>query len=716
MMKGTNAGGAVFGFYRLGFLLAAVLTVAADETPLHEVSGARALETVKILSSDEFGGRKSGLASGRNAEAWMAAQVEKMGLEPGYGSSFFHDFKANVTNDKGPALFLAKGGEAKPRTGKYLDDFVSLLYSGFGTVEAPVVFAGYGIREPKKGRNDYEGLDVKGKIVMALRGKPPDSLFDDERQIGYKSSTAADLGAAGFLLVEGDAARPGTIQEKFHREKLPALWIGRKAADDLFARAKKENLAAQVEALKKGESRSFELEGVTVAMQAQTVLIKDAAVRNVVAKWPGETDECVVLGAHLDHVGTDAVGNVYNGADDNASGSSMLLEVARAVAARGKKHKRTLIFVWFAGEEQGLLGSWAFVKAPPIPLKSIAVMINTDMVGQGKPIMAVGGREVYPQDAKFLGEFKVEGFKEKHFAAQPNSDHYPFMHNGVPAFFVHTEGPHPNYHQPGDDWQKIKPELLETSGRFLLTLAERAANSEHPHCRPARRGGYLWHRARVVDLHAADQSDRALGTDVSVRWLDGTAEEIVRTIEVHKATKKKGKGKARGLAAARRRARRAQTEPQVLFAVRDHIEEAVAAGARVVAWKDGIDLAALYAKYPFVLSIEDATPAMLTFPGPLLVNESQASSMKSRKAPWLIVHAIDEEGSTPAKTAARIIELRKKHGGNHVLVVPDKRNSPTFSAVMVQTLLDAGLDERQIRQVLGGTFANALRFARKKSG
>jgi hypothetical protein len=313
----------------------------------------------------------------------MARQVEALGLAKPNGFTLFHDFKASVTEEGPGPKFEILGGGHEARLASFLSDYVALIYSGKGEVEADVVFAGYGIHAPTKGRDDYEGLDVKGKIVMAVRGGPLISDLQEERFIGYKSATAADLGAKGFLLVEGDMAVPGTIQEQYHRENLPAIWLSRAVADDLFARAGKGDLASQVKALEEGRRASFPLDGVRARLAINARLLKDRPLRNVLGIWPGETDEVVVLGAHLDHVGRDAAGNVYNGADDNASGSAMLLEVARAIVAEGVHHRRGILFVWFAGEEQGLLGSWAFVRSPPVPLEKIAVMLNTDMVGQG---------------------------------------------------------------------------------------------------------------------------------------------------------------------------------------------------------------------------------------------------------------------------------------------------------------------------------------------
>jgi len=659
-------------------LLAAAVARAGDA----DVDGARVLETVKVLSGDDFAGRKSGLPGGMHAEAWMAERVAELGLGKPNGFTLFQDFKASVTEEGPGPRFEVLGGSHEMREGSFLSDYVALIYSGKGDVLADVVFAGYGIHAPAKGRDDYEGLDVKGKIVMAVRGGPLRSDLAEERFIGYKSSTAADLGAKGFLLVEGDAAVPGTIQEQYHREGLPAIWLSRAAADDLFARADKGDLASQVKALEEGKRASFPLQGVKVRLAINARLLKDRPLRNVVGLWAGTTDEYVVLGAHLDHVGVDALGNIYNGADDNASGSAMLLEVARAIVAQGKHFRRSILFVWFAGEEQGLLGSWAFVRMPPVPLEKIAVMINTDMVGQGSETLKVGGSDIYPREASFLGNFALEGFVVKPFRCEPNSDHYPFQVSGVPAFFVNTDGPHPNYHQPGDDWQNIKPELLETAARFVKRMAEMAADSREPFCRPLRKEAYLWNEAPVVDLHGTNPAR------INVKWWEGAPGEGIRAeaarLEPPDAPAalltpgKKIGALLNGLRpveilGVRGDAYELRKEGVLLF---DPPKGAPPPPKEVIAWAG---------------NVEDPS----SFPGPILLPASRALALprlKERKGPWLAVTGLDADEIRAAVAALGI---------EHVLVVPDGRDPlPVIAAL--------GMKPSELRPLLGGNFVRLL--------
>lgn len=699
------------------------------------VDGQRALATVKVLASDEFQGRKTGLDSGRRAEEWMAKQLATIGLERPNRFTYFHDFKANVTTEGAQPKFIVRGGGRDDRKGVYLQDYVTLIYAGEGEVTAPIVFVGYGIHAPKKGWDDYAGLDVKGKIVMAVRGKPEGSAFSEERFIGYKSSTAANQGAAGFLLVEGDNAVPGTIQEKYYKEALPAVWLSRRAADGILARAGRkdlQNLEAAKRRARAGHA-SVELSDVTMTLAIQGRLLRDRAVRNVVGLWrgTGESDEYVVLGAHLDHVGTDAAGNVYNGADDNGSGSAMLLEVARAITATGKRFRRHILFVWFAGEEQGLLGSWAFVKKPPVPLDKIAVVINTDMVGQGKPVLAIGGAEIYPRDAAWLP--RPPAFKTKAFRSQPNSDHYPFQARGVPAFFVHTQGPHPNYHQPDDDWQNIKPKLLEISGRYVRALGEHVAQSNKPHCRPRRLAEYLWHDAKIASLWGGQGGP---GVDLSIEWFEHDFENLGRALARATGTD----GDVSMVRGHRLGASLRDLKPGVFFGVKGtaavrHHRVAQAAGVTFfgpwlgpnqhpepIAWPHQKGAVLCLHGAPETLDLD-------RIKGPILLSPIEAErwqeKLATRKDAWLVTLALrplkENKPFVWKEVTETILLQRKRYGAHRVVLTPLNagndtfaRQAPTLIPGLVNELMEAGLKRTHLYPLLGGNLVRFLETALRK--
>lgn len=718
------------------FLL--LVPIVLHAAPSGVVDGERALSFLKTLAGDSFAGRKSGLPSGRNAEEWVAERLREFGLQPGNGRSWFHELRATVTEElPTPELVIETKGQPA-RVGELVKDYVTLTYSGAGEISAEVVFCGYGIHAPDRGRDAYAGIDVKGKIVMAVRGKPPGSAFEEERQIGYKSSTAFARGAVGFLLVEGDHASSGTIQERFFRETLPAVWISRSMADLLLP---KGGLARQIEALQAGRISSFPLGNVRVHLKINSRVHRDALMHNVVGLWPGETDEVVVVGAHLDHLGVDGAGNVMNGADDNGSGSAMLLEVARAVAATGRKFKRGILFVWFAGEEQGLLGSNAFVKTPPVPLDKIAVMLNTDMCGQGRPIVAVGGIGTFPRETRFLGEFNVDGIEVRRgWRSGGASDHAPFVGAGVPAYFVHTVGPHPNYHSPLDDWPAIDPKLLQLTGRFIRTMAERAADSDAPFCRPHRTAEHLWNDSAVVDLFSCTASPWTEGVDLRVEWTEGDMNRIDAVLtaleqkdadgllippggDPESTLRREPQGVLLGLRgeAATRVHRPAHRLGVTLFA--PFMGETPAT--------DATDIFTFAATHPVIVVLHgapaDVDPVRIA--APILLPVDLALEWKDQlaeqKQPWLAVWPLatltENKAHVHAELAAEIVALVKVVGEQHVLIAPAHPADPTWQAQaptlrpgFVAALLQQGLTEAQVRAVLGGNFLGMLNSLKRE--
>lgn len=456
---------------------------AEDEAParpkaLRGLSGDAALEHVKVMTSDEMGGRKTGIESGKKAEEWAAMIMAEYGLNPvDHGGTYLEPFRFTAGHVDGP-IELRVGDKVLD----YGVDYFDLIYSGAGKVEAEVVFVGFGISRPDLGWDDYAGLDVEGKIVLAMRGAPQgkaDTLAE-ERYIGYKSSTAASKGAVGFLLAEGAKPSTGTIQARFHAAKLPALWVAGPVAKVFLA----SRGLALADARSKAEPGQGFATGVRVAMEVRGRKIDNALGHNVLGAIKGRDpdlkDEVIVVGAHLDHLGVAPDGQVFNGADDNASGTAVMLHLADLLTRNRWKPKRTIVFVAFGAEEQGLHGSRALAESGlPFSHGGIACLLNMDMVGQGEPVVRVVGTSAFPRVAAHLESALPDRLKpHMEFSRVTGGfgDHWPFWRRGVPAFFVATKGKHPNYHTPIDDVERIDPKLLETTadviGHLLLSLGE----------------------------------------------------------------------------------------------------------------------------------------------------------------------------------------------------------------------------------------------------
>lgn len=461
-------------------------TLGAEEdptaTPLAGLSGAKALALAAELSGDKFQGRKTGHAGGRRAEDWVANAMGMMGLDPRDASgAYLEAFDFVTTQAKEPIACALDGKELA-----YGADYVDLLYSGAGDVEAEVVFVGYGICRPDLGWDELAGVELKGKVVLALRGAPAAhaAKLQEERAIGWKSALARSRGARAFLICEGAKPVVGTIQERHFRADLPAVWVAGAAADALLAKA-----GSSLEQQRKARDGSVPPPApLALAARARVQVTADVQQRargaNALGAIPGRDPdlrrEVVLVGAHMDHLGVDAKGRIYNGADDNASGTAAILHLAETLIEAGWKGKRTVLFVAFGGEEQGLVGSQR-LAADGLPFEhdAIVCVLNVDMVGQGTTGVTLHGAKSFPKMSERLLGYLPESLRKDVTAqgeVERSGDHWPFAQNGIPAFMLATTGEHPGYHTLDDDAANLKPECIEAAARVLGTLVVRLAD------------------------------------------------------------------------------------------------------------------------------------------------------------------------------------------------------------------------------------------------
>jgi hypothetical protein len=369
-----------------------------------------------------------------------------------------------------------------------------------------VVFAGYGISAPNQKYDDYEGLDVKDKIVVVLRSEPqekdPRSVFDGDRATTHsafdtKTSTARVRGARAILFVDNNLS-DSKLVPKFNKRinpndpEFPFVQVKAELLDQWLA-ASGQNLKQIMDGIDRDlKPRSLPLPGLTVELETD-VQRRKKSVPNVVGWLPGETGEFVILGAHFDHIGLGSSSSlapeaergkaVHHGADDNASGTAGLLELARYFGAQPRP-RRGILFVAFAGEEMGLLGSSYFARAPWLPLEKASVMINMDMIGRIKDGKAfVGGSGTGSSLKKLLEELKPNYKLALDFSDETgygSSDHQSFYIAKVPVLFFFS-GLHSDYHKPSDTWDKINAESAAELLRLVSAVTGRlAAGQERP--------------------------------------------------------------------------------------------------------------------------------------------------------------------------------------------------------------------------------------------
>jgi hypothetical protein len=490
---------------------------AADAHARKESVGAsaRLRADVAFLADDAREGRAPGTRGIEAAADYIADQFKKAGLEPAPGADgYFQPFTVQGGMRLTDAAELALAGPGDKRLkAKPEQTFISLSNRGGTVKDAPVVFAGYGItaddEERKLKYDDYDGIDAKGKAVLILRGEPqeddPDSPFDGKRKTEYaqflaKVRNASKHGAAAVLLVNNAAGLVGGKDLLLDdgdagRLPLPTVMLTRDFADDLLSAAGQPGLKELEEGIDaKLAPRSHALEGWT--LDAEIALGRPRIpTKNVVGVLEGAgplADETIVVGAHYDHVGRGGLlsgslapgsRDIHNGADDNASGTAMVIEMARRLAARPDPLPRRIVFIAFSGEEKGLLGSAHYVGHPLFPLKETVAMINFDMVGRlnDKREVIVYGTGTSPGLSPLVEALgQSQGLDVKRTAGPRDffgaSDHYSFYRKDIPVLFFFT-GNHPDYHRPSDDTERINfagmARLADVGELILLDLARR---------------------------------------------------------------------------------------------------------------------------------------------------------------------------------------------------------------------------------------------------
>ncbi len=488
-----------------GAALAAVMAAASLRPG--SISEQSYRESVKFLASQQMKGRLTGTPELEKAARWIAARFRELGLRPVPGQrDYFQRFQVTVSASLGKGNRLAEAAEgAELRAYALSQDYLPLNFSGNGRAAAEVVFAGYGITAPEYQYDDYAGADVKGKIVIVLRHEPQE--FDEKSpfagraytthaQIQNKAVNARFHGASAVLLVNdvpnhtGEEDRLERFTGRVGPESagIPLVQVRAALADEWLKRGGTSLKEWMEETDRTLKPKAVPLAGLRLEVAAD-VTRRQSASPNVAAYLPGETDEYVVIGAHFDHLGLgqqsslapDLAGKaIHHGADDNASGTAGLLELAAYFAGRPKQ-KRGILFLAFSGEELGLIGSNYYVNHPLLPLEKAAAMINMDMIGRiqdGR--VYVGGTGTGDSLKRMLGEAMAGSPLKFDFSDQGgygSSDHFSFVNRQVPVLFFFS-GLHADYHKPTDTWEKINAQAAAQMLEVVARVTERLCGPE----------------------------------------------------------------------------------------------------------------------------------------------------------------------------------------------------------------------------------------------
>ena len=449
-------------------------------------------EHASFLASEECEGRLAGSPGEARARQYIIKHL----LDDGFADvrQFPFEFTGDARFGGDNLLKAAVNSETSKGSLEFqaIEDFKPFPISASGEGSGPAVFAGFGISAPDKGYDDYAGLDVKGKVVLVFRGEPETA---DGKHVGgdadphaaarvyadlfYKAGVARDKGALALLVIDGEQ---GKLVEKGVKIDLlrsggrrhcglPLIQIARENADKLLESSGHKNADLKKQIQEKLVPASFALDGVT--LHFKTDIIRERTTDwNLAVVLPGQDpilkNETVVIGAHYDHLGRgnefsladkSEMGQVHCGADDNASGTSSVLELAQAFHQNRASLKRTVWILFFGAEELGTLGSNDFIQKPPpdFIVKNNAAMVNLDMVGRCRDdrVMVNGAAtgkgldEILKQANAGIGlniKTTADGFG--------GSDQTAFVTAGVPVLFFFT-GSHSDYHKPSDTADKL---------------------------------------------------------------------------------------------------------------------------------------------------------------------------------------------------------------------------------------------------------------------
>ena len=512
----------------LAFLASSVLLWACTSARPRPVEPARASspeaprisQDVRWLADDAREGRRAGTEGEAEAARWLGQRLEALGLEPAGTDGFLQPFEVPlpVRDGGGSRVAFSEGGQrveldgrtppapaAEPgaETQEAPRELVPLFCSSGAEREGRLVFAGYGIASADLKRDDYAGLDVKDAVVLIVRGTPPDALLPPktEAPAGAENPhgapvTASGWGGAGavfYKVMEAKRRGAAAVIVAQHPEKqepmlrfeeggaaearIPALHVSAALAERVLP-----GFAAAVAALDGG--------GAPSAGEARTVALKSDVVRehgtahNVLGRLPGrDAHKTLVIGAHMDHLGRGGPGSlsgggqgqIHNGADDNASGTATVLEVARCLVA-GPPPAGDVLYALWSGEELGLLGSEHWAEAPTVALADVVANVNLDMVGRadnGK-LQVLGAGSAKPLAGYLSIAAPRAGLElEVSLSGQGvgGSDHQTFLNHEIPALHLFS-GLHPDYHRPSDDHERFEADGARRVAVLVLSLVE----------------------------------------------------------------------------------------------------------------------------------------------------------------------------------------------------------------------------------------------------
>ena len=474
--------------YSFFILIIQSLSVFSQTEGLKIITIEELLKTDRFMASKELQGRLAGSEGYNKAADFMSNEFSKLKLKPLGDKGYFQNFNVEYNEIYSAELKLLKNDKSE-KTYELGKDYVCRTLTGKGNIKAGVVFCGYGLSKPEQNYDDYASADVKGKIVIVFKQNPTWKINNKEWDAIYsrdKAHIAAEHGAIGLILVskpnDKEPQKPiGSAMDGDKEELLnfPIIHIDLSIVKDFLegTNFNIKNLQSRIDSLKKPFSVNLNNQA---SIRVESKYTKNGNTKNIIGMLEGADprlkDEYILITAHLDHVGEQAGKIFFPGANDNGSGSSAVLQLARAFSSERSRLKRSVIFVLYACEEHGLDGSKFLAEHFPYSLEKLTAQINLDCIGHGDSIQVRCGYS-YPKLWK-LAKIQDSLFTKrssKETTEGGGADLQPMFEKGVPGIYLATTNSYTHLHLTTDTPETLNPELFEKTCKLAYLTAYQIA-------------------------------------------------------------------------------------------------------------------------------------------------------------------------------------------------------------------------------------------------
>lgn len=481
---------------KLAIILILLILVSCNENKfknsniVENITQESLYETVEFLASPKLNGRLAGTEGYFQAAKYSANKLKEYGCQPMNNESYFQKFNVECNEILPGSEFQLVSNNEIVKNYKLGKDYIFRGFTGSGDLQGEVVFCGYGLSQPEDNYDDYANIDVKDKIALVFKYNPKWKMESSNWKDRYpreKARAAFENGAKAILFVSSpDDKNPQTVIGSVlagsgeQNENFPQLHVSLNVADDLFSNSNHslKELKNEIDSLNMPKSLELKSE---VKIKVETKYNPEKETVNVVGILEGSDDKLkdqyLVLGAHLDHVGRQSDSVYFPGANDNASGSAAVLEIAKAFHLEKIKPKRSIVFVLFSSEEAGLFGAKNYVQEPPFSLEKTVAMFNFDCVGYGDSIRIGGGKasnELWNMIKK-IDEKNTKYMISKTWGSG-GADATPFFKAGIPTAYFVTQNSYEHLHKTTDKVSTLNMSLFEKLTELGFLSAKKVAD------------------------------------------------------------------------------------------------------------------------------------------------------------------------------------------------------------------------------------------------